>query len=162
MQIAVTNGNVSVAAINDAALYILCACTVESPALAARFGADDGFRILEPLRFADYVSRHIPGFRAGVQGLCTYRDSRLLRKRASYVITPPTETDEERWSRAFDQWIGQQSIDTLFLKPLEYADQAEYRFIWHAEGKVQEFLEIEVPEAREVCERLGALDRTGR
>lgn len=158
MQIAVSNGSVAVAAINGAALYVLCACTIESPRLAARFGSDDGFRILEPLRFADCTSHHIPGFRGGMQGLCTYRATRLVRKTASFVITPPSESEEESWTRRVDQWVGQQSIDALFLKGPEYSDQGEYRFIWHAEGKEQGFLEIEVPEARQYCQRIDPLD----
>lgn len=156
MCIDVPNGGHSIAAINGGAVYILCTCTTEQLGTQSSFDTISGFRILDPLRFAECVSRQIPGFHGGVQGLCAYRDETLIRKLDSTPIVPPGEGESpETWSAEYEKWVGAHALDAFFVKRLKYSSEAEYRFIWFGEGREVEGLFVDVPAAREFCQHLG-------
>jgi hypothetical protein len=149
------NARHSILGINGQEAYVLCCGTVESKDMVASFGTDAGFRIKNPLGFADAVSRQIPGFIGGAEGLCHYRDSTLLRKYDERTFRPPvSQPDPEAWAREYDRYVGEHCKDSFFLKQNRYAQQGEYRFIWFASGQERDYIDIVCPDASRFCERL--------
>ena len=94
------NARHSILGINGQEAYVLCCGTVESKDMVASSGTDAGFRIKNSLGFADAVSRQIPGFIGGSEGLCHYRDSTLLRKYDERAFRPPdNHPSPEAWAK---------------------------------------------------------------
>jgi len=155
MEIKVPNANHAVVAMNGQEAYVLCAVTVESENMKARFKTNSGFRITNTLAFADCISRQIPGFIGGVQGLCAYRDNTLLQKKLNVPFkSPESYGNLEEWAAEYERFIGSQSIDAFFIKASKYSDEGEYRFIWFAQGKEKEDIKLHCPEATKFCERI--------
>ena len=72
IQISTPNGNHAITGMNGQEAYVLCAGTVDNPNMESSFKTEDGFRILNPLGFADAISRHIPGFVSGIVHFLQY------------------------------------------------------------------------------------------
>ncbi|UPG88317.1 hypothetical protein L2Y96_12890 [Luteibacter aegosomaticola] len=147
-------GHSAIVTINGGRCFVLCGASSEGPAIAEAFGTDDGFRILDTVAFADVVSRHIPGFIQGVEGLCMYRDDVGLIKAMPQMFTEADEADPTAAFERFDKAIQTESVDSFFLKRLRYATQCEYRLIWMALGDEVDCIEIKCPEAIPFTERL--------
>lgn len=152
MEIEAPNGRTSILGASGQEAYVLCASTVETTL------PDDGsvaaFRILDTLGFANAISSQIPGFLGGVEGLCSYRDNTMLKKKDSRPIRPPSEGENpEKWFEDQQRYIGRQTIDAFFMKESRFSHEAEYRFIWFASGPRKEYLDIKCPAALQFCER---------
>lgn len=137
--------------------YILCGSAYCSPDLTDAFGCDSYIRINDTTAFGQAVSRHIPGFVGGAEGLCRYQSARAFERDLGFVdginVTLPDGSpgyDQERLLGVLNQAIG---IVPLFEKEVGFASQAEYRFIWFSSGPASPILNIKVPEARELCTR---------
>ena len=155
LQISTPNGNHAITCMNGQEAYVLCAGTVENPSMESSFKTEYGFRILNPLGFADAISRHIPGFVSGMEGLCSYRDNLLISKHDERPITPPDSyANPEEWANEYDRYVAEQAKEAFFIKHAAYAHQGEYRFIWFASGVEKEFIDITCPEAVRFCQRL--------
>lgn len=155
MQINAPNGSRAIVAMNRQEAYVLCAGTVESKNMQASFNTSSGFRILNTLAFADCISRYIPGFVQGVQGLCTYKDDVLIRKRDAQPIKPPDAYPNlEGWEADNNRYVAEQMVEALFIKQAKYAHQGEYRFIWFAMGEERRFIDVKCSEAARFCEPL--------
>ena len=153
LQIETPNGQHAIAAMNGQEAYVLCASTVENKNLEANFGTESGFRILDSIRFAEAISAQIPGFVGGMQGLCSYRDSLLIRKSEPQSINPPESySDPEEWAKDYDRFVGQQARESFFLKHSRYAHQCEYRFIWFSDGDEKTHIDISCPAAARYCQ----------
>lgn len=152
MEIEAPNGKTSVLGTNGQEAYVMCASTVET-ALPSD-GTISAFRILDTLGFANAISGQIPGFVGGTEGLCSYRDNTMLRKRDSRPIAPPPEgSDPEKWFHEQERFIGKHAIDAFFVKESRFSHEAEYRFIWFASGSHNRYLDIKCPAALQFCER---------
>lgn len=153
MEIEAPNGTTSILGANGQEAYVICASTVET-ALPDN-GSVAAFRILDTLGFANAISSQMLGFLGGVEGLCSYRDNAMLRKRDSRPITPPAEGENpEKWFEEQNRYIGKQTIDAFFIKHSRFSHEAEYRFIWFASGPRREYLDIKCPDALRFCERV--------
>ncbi len=153
MEISERDGMLSVLGMSGSPAYIICASSEESqertPVGQARL------RILDTVRFADAVSRCVPGFDWGTEGPCVYRQDTVLRKKGNRPLAPPTNgKDIERWFREQDRYVGQHAVDGFFLKHIDFVHEAEYRFIWFATGEPLAFVDIKCPAAREYCQRV--------
>jgi hypothetical protein len=156
-KIATPKGSHSIVAINGQEAYVLCATTVESKSLEAKFKTEYGFRILNSLGFSNSISSHIAGFVGGLEGLCSYRDETSINKSIKESFPPPESfSNPEVWSQEYDKFIGIQSRDAFFIKHAKYAHQTEYRFIWFAQGIEKEYIDIICPEARQFCQALNS------
>lgn len=153
MEIHSPNSRTSVLTINGQEAYVLCASTIE-----ARLPDADlisAFRIIDTLGFANAISRQIPGFLGGTEGLCSYRDNTRLIKKDPLIFSPPQEGENvDQWFEEHDRRIGKHSIDAFFIKERRFSHEAEYRFIWFASGPNREFIDIKCPEAIKFCERI--------
>lgn len=152
MQIEAPNGKTSILGTNGQEAYIMCASTIAA-ALPAD-GSVAAFRILDTLGFANAISSQIPGFLGGTEGLCSYRDNTMLRKKDSKPIAPPPAgADPEKWFEEEQRHMGRHSIDAFFVKQNRFSHEAEYRFIWFASGPHRDYLDIKCPAALQFCER---------
>jgi hypothetical protein len=155
MEITSPNAHHAICAINGQEAYILSTSVIESEELKVVFGADSGFRILDPLAFADCVSRQIAGFLGGCQGLCIYRDHIMMQKKDSASMrAPESYASPEEWAGDYEKYISKQAVDAFFVKRAKYSRQGEYRFIWFAQGQEKDYLDIKCPDAIKHCERL--------
>jgi hypothetical protein len=123
--------------------------------MESSFRTDDGFRILNTLAFADAISRYIPGFIAGVEGLCSYRENLLIQEHDETPIrSPDSFANPEEWGKEYDRYVAEKSVKAFFIKRIKFSHQGEYRFIWFAAGSEKEHIDIICPEARRFCQRL--------
>ena len=76
--------------------YALCASSYYSEGLMRLFKRDSWFRTNNTTDFAHAVSRHVPGFIQGVEGLCIYEES--PRPRSTPAVERPHRG--EGWLRA--------------------------------------------------------------
>jgi hypothetical protein len=154
-QIKTPNGNHAIAVMNGQEAYVLCATTVESQKLEASFSTSAAFRIINTLDFASCISSHIPGFVAGLEGLCSYRDEITISKELKVDFPPPDSfPNPDVWSKEYEKFVAQQTRDGFFIKQSRYSHQAEYRFIWFAQGRERQYIDIVCPEARQFCQPL--------
>jgi hypothetical protein len=152
MEIEAPNGKTSILGTNGQEAYVMCASTVETTLPSD--GSVAAFRILDTLGFANAISGQIPGFLGGTEGLCSYRDNTMLKKRDSRPIaSPPDGVDPEKWFEEQQHYIGKHSIDAFFIKESRFSHEAEYRFIWFASGIHKDYLDIKCPAALQFCER---------
>lgn len=154
-QIKTPNGSHAVVAMNGQEAYVMCATTVESQRLEVSFSTTSGFRIINTIGFANCISSHIPGFVAGLEGLCSYRDDTTIEKELKLDFPPPDLfPNPEVWAKEYDKFVAQQTREGFFIKRSKYSHQAEYRFIWFAQGNEREYIDVVCPEARQFCQPL--------
>lgn len=147
-------GKSTIDVINGGRCFVLCGASSEGAEIAAAFGTNDGFRILDTLGFADAVARHVPGFVEGVEGLCMYRDDIHLDKHLPPTFTEADESNPDAAFGRMDQMVREHAVDSFFVKRQIYSRQCEYRFIWMALGDELDYIDIKCPEARAFTERL--------
>jgi hypothetical protein len=154
-KISTPNGSLAIGAINGQEAYVLCATTVQSQSLEAKFRTEYGIRILDSLGFASCISSHIAGFVGGLEGLCSYRDDVSINKFITEPFPSPDRfPNPEEWEKEHDKFVSVQSRDALFIKRSIFSHQAEYRLIWFARGTEKEYIKIICPEARRYCQKI--------
>jgi hypothetical protein len=145
---------------NDA--YIFCTSIIESEELVREFKTDGYFKIKDPLGFSLAVANSIPGFSQAMQGLCNYKDFRLVNKPTDGMsISDFTNEAGELiiGGSKMIQRLGEMAgdgTDLLLLKEKKYQKQAEYRFVWKINSQffeLQAFIDLECKEAIQFCER---------
>lgn len=147
-------GRSAIVGMNGGRCFVLCGTCSEGPEMAEAFGTTDGFRILNTLAFADAVSRQIPGFVSGVEGLCLYRDDTRLTKHMPQMFTVEDEANLQPAVDRFDKAARDEAVDSYFIKRRKYATQCEYRLLWMALGDELDHIDIKCPDAIDFTERL--------
>lgn len=144
--------------------YMLCGSMIESAAQAERFGAASYIRINDPLRFAEAVSRWIPGCQGVRFGPCIYRERRETTKATSSLLPPvqdllsATPDNLERtfneMNRSLAQAVEQElAAEPYFLKEADpFAADAEFRFVWTVPYDVEGSRIVECPDAIPFCQ----------
>lgn len=141
--------------------YVLCASTIFSVDISKDFGTESGFRINDVFGFANAVSRHVPGFNAGIEGACHYLPSRVLERDMGYVdietmrVSPDSKNID--MGKMMQAVFGLAGDDMFFLKHIRYASQNEYRLLWNTSNKIDGCIDIVCPEARQFCTRFEEL-----
>ncbi len=154
MEVNTPTGSLSILGACGQEAYIMCASTVEVP-IDENNGPVSAFRILDTLKFADAISRQIPGFIGGVEGFCIYRKNTMIKKiDPNPMISPTVGANPDLWFQEQKLRTAKLAIDAYFMKHISFAHEAEYRFIWFAENSRKQFLEIKCPAAIECCERV--------
>ncbi len=143
--------------------YILCGSVLESDALQKIFNCDSCFRIIHPLEFSLSISNAIVGFKQSFQGLCNYRDYRIITKTIENLSVNDFTNEQrnliiggQKMNQRINQLIGS-GAELMFLKEKKYQDQVEYRFIWAINNQfypMKEYIYIECKEAIQFCERI--------
>lgn len=159
MEITNPKSHHAVVGFNGQEAYVLCGSTIQSVEVMKAFGgAESGIKIKNPVSFADAVSRHIPGFVGGFQGACVYTDDRVVRRADVPDMKFPPPADEagmEKWGDEYERYLAaQNSNESLLLKPMRYANQAEYRLVWFAAGPEKDYIDLECPEVIKLCEKV--------
>lgn len=154
MEVDTPTGSLSILGACGQEAYIMCASTVEIP-IDENDGPVSAFRILDTLKFADSISRQIPGFIGGAEGFCIYRNNTMIKKSDPAPMTSPTAgTNPDLWFQEQKLRIAKLAMDAYFMKHISFAHEAEYRFVWFAENSRKQFLDIKCPAAIECCERV--------
>lgn len=137
--------------------YVLCGATCFTEDLSSAFQNNSGFRINDTLRFAEAISRYIPGFSSGLEGSCHYvkrkmvdRDHGPIGIDSLKVSTDSKDIDGEKLFGLMGQVAGD---DLYFLKNEKFRHQNEYRFLWQTPTAVNGTLDLVCPEARQFCTR---------
>lgn len=154
MEVDTPTGSLNILGTCGQGAYIMCTSTVEIP-IREIDGSVSAFRILDTLKFADAISRQIPGFVGGVEGFCIYRNNTMIKKSdPSPMISPSVGVNPDLWFQEQKLRTAKLAVDAYFMKHISFAHEAEYRFIWFAENSRKQFLDIKCPAAIECCERV--------
>ena len=139
--------------------YVLCASMRFEKELMDTFGCDSYIRINDTTNFGMVISKHIPGFTAGFEGLCLYQDTKIIEKDLGYIELDSFKSQTgPMYSNKLQAFIRQQmSYYPYFLKDKSYSHQLEYRLIWLTNSKTNDFLDIKAPEAVQFCTRPSGL-----
>ncbi len=152
MLITSPNSQMSAAIFNGQEAYVLCASTVEHPIDTE---SSAGIRIKDTIAFSSAISRQIPGFIGGTEGLCIYRENTMYEADDSRSFTPPKDgEDPEAWADRSERILGEHMQNKFFIKPLKFFKESEYRMIWFCNGKPNEFIDIICKDAIRFCEPL--------
>lgn len=155
MQVNNPSGSLSILGACGQEAYIICTSAIEMPISESEIESVSAFRIHDSLKFADAISRQIPGFTGGTEGLCTYRTNTMITKNDSTPTTPPTDGKNiELWFKTQNENTARLAVDAYFMKHISFAHESEYRFIWFAENSRKQFIDIKCPEAVKYCERI--------
>lgn len=153
MEIKSQESTMSAVALNGQEAYVLCASTVE-PELTAD---QDGLIIDDTIAFSAAVSRFLPGFMGGTEGLCTYRSNTLYKAFDSHEFGPPADgEDPEKWAEQQERIAGLHMQNKFFIKHSRFSHESEYRMIWFCSGKPKDYIDIECADAIRFCRRLRA------
>jgi len=135
--------------------YVLCGGMSPSKDLMSGFAVDSAIVICDTTAFAREVAKHIPGFRAGLEGPCSYQYRRIIEKDLGWLdFGTQDETQDvskmnpESVSRVYE---ALNTGDAYFPKREKHRHQVEYRFIWLTDKPIKPSLDIAVPDARRYC-----------
>lgn len=122
------------------------------------FRRNSGFKIKEPVGFANAVAQTLKAFREGIEGPCVYSDEVVLQRNAlshkpstffdkdgGFVVGTPNQAQVMR---------EVMSPEFYFRKRTRYQHQQEYRFVWLLHGTAQPFEFVSCLEAVKFCERV--------
>ena len=75
--------------------YVLCGSMTPTQELMASFACDSAIVICDTTAFAREVAKAVPGFRAGVEGPCSYQYRRIVEKDSGWLdFGTAEETDD--------------------------------------------------------------------
>ena len=117
-----------------------------------KFGTDY-FTILDTTTFAQEVARQLPGFVRGWEGLCIYGGQRSWSHKAEEDEAAAVHSALEAKQMPPFPPI---SLGVLFTKPLDLADELEYRLIWVVDHPVTKEHFVTAPRARQSCAEAAA------
>lgn len=141
--------------------YVLSTSNIFSAGISNDFKTDSGFRINDVLGFANAVSRHVPGFKAGMEGACHYLPKRMLERDMGHIdidaMRVSSDSKEIDMGKMMQTVFGLAGDDMFFLKHIRYASQNEYRLLWNTSNDVDGYIDIVCPEARQFCTRFEEL-----
>lgn len=110
-----------------------------------RFGYDAAFEIVNVVDFATEIGRALKAHSA-LYGICVYRRDKVL------VSVRP----DSAWNGSISANLFHSASDAkYFIKPLRYAPQSEFRFLWRTSRDVHEPIELTCPAAARACRRWG-------
>ncbi len=133
--------------------YMLCTSSTLSDELLKRFKVEDWIEIIEPMAFAEAISRAIPGFVQLRMAPCRYVSQRSIERRIDESIMPDSAqllqaaqsgvagaveaafyAMNREMSDRLDDEVGNQ---TFFLKEESpFAVEDEFRFVWTVDHEV--------------------------
>ena len=143
--------------IGDNALSF-CTSLILSQELNDAFESTGVFRIKDTKQFGVAVANRLAGFREGMEGPCIYVKRRSTTKEMKKFdlddlkIAP--DKKELSMDKMFEKINDIGGPEEMFMKPLIYQKQAEYRFLWLMAENCKEHVMVECPEAVQFCERV--------
>jgi len=140
--------------------YVLCGSLHDTKEIQSKFPDADGCFVIDNiLGFADSISYHIPNFISGFEGHAIYQDEKIIEKDIGIFLTEekmencilPDGNIDKTMLPALNLFG---TVEELFIKPSKYASQSEYRLFWQVNAKVEDYLDIKAPNARQFCRRI--------
>jgi hypothetical protein len=118
------------------------------------FGCDSYLRIDDITEFGLRIARHIPGLVGGAEGPCLYMQTKVIEKDLGYIdlsrfkAPDGDKVDQGRVSGFINEQMGHLPF---FLKHRNFSNQSEYRLLWFTAASIADYIDVQVPEARDVC-----------
>jgi hypothetical protein len=135
--------------------YVLCAAMRYDKELMKSFNCDSYIRINNSTQFGMAVARHIPGVIAAFEGHCLYQEMKIVEQDIGYIdinqFRDPKNPENLNKQALNNFIVSRMQHYPLFLKEKSYAHQSEYRFVWITRNKINDFLDLKVPEAVQYC-----------
>ena len=135
--------------------YVLCGAMRFEKNLMTSFGCNSYIRINDTTKFGMAISRHIPGFVAGMEGACLYQENKIIEKDLGYIDLNALKTESGAVDMSKMSSIINQKMRhyPYFLKDKFYSPQLEYRLLWIVNSQIDDYIDIKVPEATQFCSR---------
>jgi hypothetical protein len=133
--------------------YIMSTTKEINPQIVNAFNAQCALKIHHPTLFALELSRKLFYVNSGLEGDCTYGDSKvqqLKKETESNKLFQEMKYENTKESQEILQTLTQGT--ELFFKLDKYRYQREHRFIWFSQRAIKDSIVIKCPEAREYCE----------
>ncbi|MDT8408044.1 MAG: hypothetical protein RQ741_00460 [Wenzhouxiangellaceae bacterium] len=125
--------------------YVLCATSAPADVTVSEsFGYDSGFIIADPDGFAKAIQKSV-GSGSYIYGMCEYNAFKAI------IGANAKEIDRYSISHETAKMI---TAAKYFVKPLRYAHQDEFRFLWDASGDLHDAEIVHCPEAIRFCRKL--------
>lgn len=136
--------------------YVMCTSSNQFDPDRVAWNADSGFRIIDPIGFSNAIAGHVPGFKAGHVGACDYTDEPDVVLNSDEPLVPPDKHPggPDGYFREMMARQEKHAIPGLFSKARRFLPDSEYRFLWFTDGKPEQELFIDCPEARGYCAAL--------
>lgn len=135
--------------------YVLCTTMIHDSSLMDSFKCDSYIKIMDSTNFGMAVARHIPGVLASFEGPCIYQYRKIIEQDLGYIkMNQFNDTDNPKHInvKALNNFILKKMGHlSLFLKDKSFSHQSEYRYVWLVSNKETDFIDIKVPEIREIC-----------
>ena len=148
--------------------FMLCASSTLSAEMMTRFGTKNWIEIIDPLAFAEAISRKLPGFLQLRMAPCRYVSERSVERQTARPIMPdPAQLLQAARSGAYggveaafhamnrelaDRLTDELDDDPYFIKeavPFDVED--EFRFVWTVSDEVISPLVVNCKEASKYC-----------
>lgn len=156
--------------------YVLCASVEESQSMMDLRKRDGYIKILDPSRLLRDVAIALGAVGETCvdkfEGYCVYDDERAIESYTDQPLIPQAETKErdedgnplfseeeavnfgDEASRRIQQFaFRRENLDFLFVKPLRYSVDKEYRLVWFVNGDSEKPRMVSCPDAWKYCSR---------
>ena len=136
--------------------YVLCATSNQVDSERVSWSTESGFRITNPIGFANSIASHVPGFLAGHICACDYTDEPDVMLNFKERFKSPDEHPDGPigFFQEMKAMHERHAIPGLFSKSTRFLAECEHRFLWFSDDDPKPELFLTCPEAREFCERL--------
>lgn len=141
--------------------YILSTSCIDDENLMTQLNYNSAIRINNSLGFAAAIAESMSFCRHTLQGFCIYRDSKKIASSSVTNHNLPDikdlkNEDAEKFMSEMNSVMHEANQnESLFRKALQYAPQAEYRFIWFTLEETQkDSIIIKSPKAAKFCEKI--------
>lgn len=137
--------------------FVLSSSLIMDTELLTDFNVDGCFAIEDPINFLATILEQIPEcFRSNL-GPCYYKREHKIERNGNFTLKD-LKSDDYSGYIDFDKFFNHTTLahlDQLFTKRLEYANQHEFRFIWHTNSiSIPDHIDITVPDAVKFCRRI--------
>ena len=119
-----------------------------------KFKKDAAIQVFNTTDFAAAVSKHIPGFKEGMEGYCYYTNAGIEAKITEEYVEKikALKGKPVKYEDIKDTHTKNIITNSLFFtKRIEYIEEHEYRMLWMTNSKIKEAIKIFVPEAIDLC-----------
>lgn len=125
--------------------YVFCATSAtENVTLSDSFGYDSGFIIDDPYGFAKAIQKSV-GSSSSLYAMCEYSPIKAIIGSSAREIDRFSISDETAKMITSAKYL---------VKPLRYANQNEFRFLWEASRDLHGAELVHCPEAIQFCRKL--------
>lgn len=136
--------------------YVLSATQRADPGLFDRFGSTSAILIRDTLSFGTAIARQLPGYKLGMEGPCVYKDGSIECDIGDFELEQLRTNAQDKTldlNRLGGFVLNMAGAEVFFRKRARFEHQGEYRWVWLIDREVPESTFVDVPDARQYCEK---------